>query len=108
MWPWKKSKLRSAETFLSDLQNVESDCIRRLDFVDAHLRRAARKHGPWQSAMTVADVDIAPMGRATQVVTAVQGMSTNQKRVATAGLVLAVIILITVVAFCAATPLEMP
>lgn len=70
----------------AEIRHHEQECLRRLDYVDAQLRRIARTSSPWRSAMTVMDVDIMPLGRATRVFSAVKRMPDWKRRYVLGGL----------------------
>ena len=64
MWP-RQQKTVILDSFAARLKRVEADCLRRLDFVEAQLRRAGRSNRRWDAHMTVVDADIEPVGRLT-------------------------------------------
>jgi hypothetical protein len=66
MWP-RRPQTAPADSFTTRVQQVETDCLRRLEFVEAHLDRALRQNKPWHAHMTVVDADIMPPGHATRV-----------------------------------------
>ena len=74
MWPWRKQRA-AHDPVVAEIQRIEADCLRRLDFVDMQLGRVLRRRGGrWTAAMTVAEMDIMPLGNATRVVTTVRAL----------------------------------
>ncbi len=104
-WPWQTRRAERPNAFMEELTEVEQDCLRRLDYVETQLHRALEKRARWSAAMTVADADIMPVGRGTQVMTAVRSMQSCHRYLAVgAGAVLLLVILVTVVMCDASVP----
>jgi hypothetical protein len=111
-WPWQTRRGERPNSVLVELEETEQDCMRRLDYVDAQLGRALRtKASHWSAAMTVADADIMPVGRSTQVMTAMRSMRDWHWYVAIgvgAVLFLAIVVSIAMCGDTPPTPPEIP
>ena len=74
-WPWKQQTVVQ-ESFSDRVRRVETDCMRRLAFIDAQLGRVVRQNRRWDSHMTVVDADIQPVGPITHAVAIVSDVHT--------------------------------
>ncbi len=91
---------RSVDPVVAEIQQTEDELLRRLDYVDAQLRRVARKRNQWDVAMTVVDADVAPLEPHERVVVWFRSLATWQWYVLLGVAALAFLCIIVAIAMC--------